>query len=189
MLGEIWTIIATRDDDNYNSGLVSLTVDLTSLISASSPLRCYTYDRRKGWSSVRSKLAHFLASGLGSRRCRATKAQAASPSRPPCLATNSSPRLFGKQSRRHFPWPGRKAERLPYKEHLWAGSGMPKSDANHRSQRSSIGRFSLRKRCKPTALCSNLRRSSLYIDLHVGYRRTTTSQARPWRNVLASFLA
>ena len=53
---------------------------------------------------------------------------------------------------------------------------------DHRAHRSSIGRFSLRWWCTPTALytatCSYLRRSSLYIDLHDGFRRTTTSQAR-----------
>ena len=48
----------------------------------------------------------------------------------------------------------------------------------HKGQRSSIGRFSLRKWCKPTALQSKLRMSSLYIGLHDAYRRTTTSQAR-----------
>ena len=48
----------------------------------------------------------------------------------------------------------------------------------HRGQRSSIGRFSLRKSCKPTALHSNLWTSSLYIDLHDGHSKTTTSQAR-----------
>ena len=39
---------------------------------------------------------------------------------------------------------------------------------------SSIGRFPLCKWCKPTALYSNLRMSSLYIDLHDGFRRTTS---------------
>ena len=38
--------------------------------------------------------------------------------------------------------------------------------------------------CKPAALYSNLRRSSLYINLHDRYRRTTTSQARESRSVV-----
>ena len=37
---------------------------------------------------------------------------------------------------------------------------------DHKGQRSSIDRFSLRKWCKPTALYSNLRMSLLYVDLH-----------------------
>ena len=54
--------------------------------------------------------------------------------------------------------------------------------SQHRGQRSSIDRFSLRKWCKPTALYSKLRMSSLYIDLHDAYRRTRTSQAcESWR--------
>ena len=34
--------------------------------------------------------------------------------------------------------------------------------------------------CKPTVLYSNLRRSSLYIDLHDGYHRTTSQARESW---------
>ena len=48
----------------------------------------------------------------------------------------------------------------------------------HRAQRSSIGRFRFCKWGKLTTHYNNSRGSSLYIDLHDGYRRATASQAR-----------
>ena len=64
------------------------------------------------------------------------------------------------------------------------GGGYTLLALNHRAQRSSMGRFPLCNLRTPSALYSNLRRSALYIDLHDGYRRTTTSQARESWSVL-----
>ena len=52
------------------------------------------------------------------------------------------------------------------------GIGMP---CLHRYVTRISGGFYQNQWCKPTALYSNWRTSSLYIELHNGYRRTTTT--------------